>query len=224
MSGDRDRRATLDGLEFFGAIAASVTHEMNNVLSILDQAGGLLGDLAAGAGRGRPVDPARLETVHERIDRQVRKGVEIVNRLNRFAHSLDEGASSFEVAEQAGNLIALARRFADLKKVRLDFAVREYELQVNGSAFAMQHGLFLCLRAALDASGEGDRIDVEVGRDDGFAVVAVSAAAGERGGDGDSLGERLATLLEPLGGEHRERPAGEGRTTLEIRLPLAGGG
>jgi C4-dicarboxylate-specific signal transduction histidine kinase len=224
MSPDGRDRAEADGLAFFGAITASVTHELNNVLSILDQSGGLLGDLAAGAAHGRPVDPARLDTVHERIDRQVRKGVEIVRRLNRFAHAIDEGAESFEVSEQVETLVSLARRFAELKKVRLEYEAHDEDLPVRGNAFALQHGLFVCLKAALDASREGDRIDVELRRVETWARLTVTAAAREREPGATFPAAVLTRLLEPSGGRHDERSADGGRAVVEIRLPLARSG
>jgi len=89
VSRRREESLERNGLVFFGTLTASVTHELNNVLSIIDQTRGLLEDLAVGAASGRAIDPARLETIATRIDRQVRKGVEIMSCLNRFAHSLD---------------------------------------------------------------------------------------------------------------------------------------
>jgi len=207
------------GLAFFGALAASVTHELNNALSIIDQAGGLLGDLAAGAAAGREIDPRRLETVRERIDRQVRKGVEIVNRLNRFAHSIDEPAGEFDAVAETENLVALTLRFAELKKVRLELAPGAEEIRARGDAFALQQALFACLRSALDGAEEGDRIEVRPRRDGGEGVLDVSGPARPAAGGDDARLAEAERLMETLGGSCRARSGEGGGAAFELRFP-----
>ena len=51
------------GLQFFGRIAASVAHEIKNVLAIVNENAGLLEDFTVMADRGKPIDPARLKTM-----------------------------------------------------------------------------------------------------------------------------------------------------------------
>jgi len=221
VSGEAGERGGRGGLAFFGALAASVTHELNNALSIIDQAGGLLGDLAAGAAAGRPIDPRRLETVRERIDRQVRKGVEIVTRLNRFAHSIDEPEGEFDAVAETENLVALTLRFAELKKVRLELAPCAERIGVRGDAFALQQALFACLRAALDGAEEGDRIEVRPRREGAEGVLAVHGP-----GRVEATGEAappagVERLMETLGGSCRARPGEDGGAVLELRFPAA---
>ena len=221
MSAADDDRSGRGGLVCFGMLAASVTHEMNNVLSIIDQAGGLLGDLTAGAAAGRPIDPQRIETVRERIDRQVRKGVEIVNRLNRFAHSLDEPAGRFDVIGETENLVGLTLRFAELKKVRLELAPCTEELLAVGDAFSAQQALFACLRTALDGAGEGDRIEVRPWRDGELAVVSISGPGASAGEEGEPRLAEAERLMEALGGSCQVRPEEAGGTCFELRIPAA---
>ena len=223
MSAADDDRGGRGGLVFFGTLAASVTHELNNALSIIDQAGGLLGDLSAGATEGRTIDPRRVETVHERIDRQVRKGVEILNRLNRFAHSIDEPAARFDLVAETVNLLGLTRRFAELRQVRLELAPCAEEILVAGDAFALQQALFACLRTALDGAGEGDRIDVRPRRDGDQAVVAVSSPAAPPPEEGEPRLAEAARLMASLGGSCRVRSAAAGGAEFELRIPAAAG-
>lgn len=223
MSAADDDRAGRGGLVCFGMLAASVTHELNNVLSIIDQAGGLLGDLTAGAAAGQAIDPRRIETVRERIDRQVRKGVGILNRLNRFAHSIDEPAARFDVVGETENLVGLTRRFAELRQARLELAPCAEEILVAGDAFALQQALFACLRIALDGAGEGDRIDIRLRRDGDEAVVELRGPA-PLAGDGKE--PRLAEaegLMASLGGSCLVRSAPAGGVEFELRVPAAAG-
>ncbi len=50
------------GLQFFGEMSASISHEIKNVLAIVNENAGLLEDLTLMADRGKPIDPARLKT------------------------------------------------------------------------------------------------------------------------------------------------------------------
>jgi len=165
-----------EGVAFFGAVAASVTHELNNVLSTIDQAGGLLGDMVARAASGAAIDPHRVETVRERIDRQVKRGVEIVQRFNRFAHSMDDPGGAFEASAVLSNLLGLTGRFADLKRVRLERG-EWTDVEGAGDAFAMQQIVFAGLKQALAESSDGERIEVGLRRDGDDGVVSIAATA-----------------------------------------------
>jgi len=48
------------GLQFYGKICASLSHEIKNALAIINEDAGLLNDFAALADQGRPLDPERV--------------------------------------------------------------------------------------------------------------------------------------------------------------------
>lgn len=171
-----DRRAEL----FFGALAASVTHELNNVFSTIDQAAGMLGDLAARGASGGAIDPGRLETVGARIDRQVKRGVEIVTRFNRFAHSADEPDAEFDAVALLENLLGLVGRFADLAKVQLERGDWQ-ELRGAGDAYALQETVFENLREILAVSSAGDRVSIGLQREGDSGIVTLTGTARPEG-------------------------------------------
>ena len=78
------------GLQFFGKMSASISHEMKNVMAIINENAGLLEDLTVMAEKGMPIDPQRLRTQASRIMKQIRRGDDIIKGMNRFAHSVDE--------------------------------------------------------------------------------------------------------------------------------------
>lgn len=218
MSGAPDSPEERDELAFFGTVVASVTHELNNILSVIDQVGGLLGDLATKTRDGEAVDPQRLKTLRGRIDRQVRKGVEIVQHLNSFAHSLDDPHGPFDASESLEDLLALSARFADLQKVGV-VRTEWTDWSGIGDAFLFQQGVHEALRRVLAESTEGDRIEIDSRRDGSAGVVSISGSAKSSVHDDDDAVRRLAGVMRALGGEHRLRTNDRGGTVLELRLP-----
>jgi len=78
------------GVRFFGRMSASISHEIKNVLAIINENAGLLDDFALMAEKGMPLDPRRLGKVAESLMKQVRRADAIVRNMNKFAHSVDD--------------------------------------------------------------------------------------------------------------------------------------
>ena len=60
-----------EGILFFGKVSASVSHEIKNVLAIINESAGLLEDFSLMAEQGIALDPVRLRTLSENIRKQV---------------------------------------------------------------------------------------------------------------------------------------------------------
>ena len=96
---------------FLGKITAGITHEIKNVLAIIRESSGLMEDLLSLAqqetfAHGEKFSNA-LSTIHE----QVNRGVELVNRLNRLAHSPDEPEARVDLNEQVKDIDIQADNF-----------------------------------------------------------------------------------------------------------------
>jgi C4-dicarboxylate-specific signal transduction histidine kinase len=173
---DTDRLLRERNLAFFGALTASLSHEINNVYTIVNELGGLLGDHMIMAERGVPVDVARLKGVSEKISSQVQRGKGIVKQLNNLAHSVDRPVERISVREVLERLIAACTRLAALKKTALEGDLGGGDAEIETSPFALQQAVFWCFRMALEAAdasrhirfrqeapGPGVRIFVECG-------------------------------------------------------------
>ncbi len=215
MDSTVDAASTL-GLQFSGSMTASISHELKNVLAIVNENGGLLGDLAMLVAKGRPLDPERLKTISGNIHRQVQRADVIIKRLNRFAHSAHEQASSQDIREVLAFTAALAARLATMKGVT--FAVVPGDpVQVEVRPFALENLLWLCLKHLLavtegdrtvemDAAESGGRVILTLRLGQGLPVTEIAARAAAEG----------QPLLAALGAEVRaDAPAG----VLQVTLP-----
>jgi hypothetical protein len=144
---------------FSGKITAAFTHEMKNVLAIIKEAAGLMEDLLL-MSRDVPFPHReRFARAIGTIGEQVTRGVELSNRLNRFAHSSDEPAAVVDLNALAGQFAGLVHRFPRLKNVIL--AAAKPEEGAGASIFVspvrLQMGLFAaaaCCWNNMPAGGE----------------------------------------------------------------------
>jgi C4-dicarboxylate-specific signal transduction histidine kinase len=201
---------TLD-LQFFGAVGASISHEMKNVLAILNESAGLLGDFSRMAATGRPLDPERLQAMAGRMQAQVARGDGIMRALNRFSHSVDRIEETLDLADAAAFVAELARRRAAMKEVSLEAPAAAAPLRVTANAFALQHLLWAGLERALTQASRGAALNLKAEAGPSGPRVRITGlppAAAE--GDEPFPNDREYALAERLGAELAiDRGAGE---------------
>lgn len=143
-------------LAFFGKIAAGVTHELKNVLAIINESNGLMSDLLAMAMEAPFPHRERFLRSISKIDDQVRRGVDITTRFNQFAHSMDNAVVSADLNEIVERTVALAQRFARLKNVELKAAGSGAPIFAVTSPFRLQMALTKAVEVCIAAlSGPG---------------------------------------------------------------------
>jgi len=148
------------GLQFFGKMSASISHEIKNVLAIINENAGLLEDFTLMADRGMPIDPARLKTLAATVLKQVNRADEIINNMNRFARSIDETVTTVDLNEIIELLIVLTDRFAAMRCVSIETKLSENPIKIRTSPFFLMNLLWLCLDFAMAASGTGKCVEL----------------------------------------------------------------
>lgn len=146
------------GLRFFGKMTASISHEIKNVMAIINESAGLLEDYSLMAEKGLPIDPARLKTVSQRVAAQIRRADGITANMNRLAHSVDGFQRSVDIKETLELAVGLAQRLADMRSVTLEFTPPSDFVTVITSPFHLQNLIWQVLDFAMDASGDGKTV------------------------------------------------------------------
>jgi len=148
------------GLQFFGRISASISHEIKNVLAIVNENAGLLEDLTLMADRGKPIDPARLKIMAAAVKKQVERADGIIKNMNRFAHSIDQTITTVELNETINLLVGLTARFAVMRGVQVDLQLPENTVTFQTAPFFLMTLLWLCLDFSMSASGDEKRVEL----------------------------------------------------------------
>ena len=188
-----------NALKFFGKMAASISHEVKNVLAIINENAGLLEDLCAMAEKGRPVDPVKIKTVSGKVIKQVQRGDEIIRRLNSFAHSADESVCDVDLCEAIKLVSGLSGRIALMRGITVELNVDAAPVVVNTNPFLLETLVWLFLDFAMDAAGGKGTVCITSEKPPGKVVVKFSKLQGLAGMQpgifpGDSEKSLLAAL------------------------------
>jgi len=167
--GDRD-------LAFFGAMTASLSHQLNNVFTIINEVNGLLEDLLLASERGGEMPPEKIKAIAGKMGKQVRRGVDYVKRLNRLAHMVDEPEVSLELGEWLGLADGLCRRFAILKRATLEIRAPAEPVTVSTNPFLLLQAVFLCLDIVLQEAGENESLSLRIESGPSGSAVVLEAA------------------------------------------------
>jgi len=150
------------GLQFFGRISASISHEIKNVLAIVNENAGLLEDYSIMAEEGMPLDPARLKKMASTVMNQVSRADEITKNMNRLAHTIDDTIATVELNEIIELFMALTARFAAMRAVKVELRLPASPLKITTAPFYLMNLLWLCLEFSMSASGDEKRVELVV--------------------------------------------------------------
>lgn len=161
------------GLNFFGRMSASISHELKNALAIIRENAGLLNDYTGMIAKGMPIDTERFKTVAARIDGQTRRANEIIKNLNQFAHTVDTPNRSVDLNEMIALLVALCQRTANMRQVTLVARPADTPVPITTSPFVLLNALGLCLTFALQAVPPGGEMVLTTERSESSANVCL---------------------------------------------------
>lgn len=205
-SGGLDHR----GLDFFGRVTASATHDIKNELAVINEQSHLVQELLEMAMQGRETDPARLGELIGRVIVRVGRADQAVKRLNAFAHSAERDKTACDVRQALDLVVRLFTRLAGLKGVTLEMAESSgSSLQLQAPPIVLEEAMWAALQAAVAAAVKGTRLGVELSGGAGSAVMLF------RGSFDNRPQPPAAEVLEPLGAT-----VSCGDDFLELTIPV----
>ncbi|MDM8554866.1 hypothetical protein QUF75_09065 [Desulfococcaceae bacterium HSG7] len=143
------------GLRFFGKMSASISHEIKNVLAIINENAGLLKDYTLMAEKGLDLNPHQVCAKAEKIMAQVARADEIMKKMNVLAHSIDEDRQQTNLDVIIKLMIALSDRMAAMKNIKLELSATSESVSIITAPFFLENLISLCLDFILNMADEG---------------------------------------------------------------------
>jgi signal transduction histidine kinase len=209
----------LSGIQFFGKMSASISHDLKNVLAVINENAGLLEDLCLMAGKGKPLDPGRMKRLAEDVKNQIRRGDRIITSMNAFAHSADSESVTIDLRDLLGLLAELALRNASMRGVRLEFDRPSDPVTITTSPFLLLNLLWFCLDYSMAAAGPGKTVALAAEKTADGARLRFRKLEGMDAAAGSFPAEPESALRRALGAEIRTDP---GSREVAVSLPGKG--
>jgi C4-dicarboxylate-specific signal transduction histidine kinase len=208
------------GLAFFGSITASFSHEINNVMAIISELAGLSEDLLRVADQGHPPQIERFRGISERIGAQVKRGEEMIKRLNRFAHTMDEPVKTVDTTDLLEDLVALSERPRTRRRARLETRFPGETILLVSNPFLLQQAVFSCMELILAASHDHQLLRLILEKQEGGARITVAGEDPIVKTDEATL-TFLPILMEELGGKVEVISTDNGGISLVLSIPYS---
>jgi signal transduction histidine kinase len=190
------------GLQFFGKVTASISHEIKNALAIINENAGLLEDYALMAGKGKRINPEKLEVLAEKVMKQIRRADGIISNMNTFAHSVDESVKSIDLGETVEIVASLCHRFASMRGVSLEPSPPPKPVMITTNPFFLKTLIWLCLDFAMDAAGEHKSVGLMAEETENGARIRITNLGGLKEVPPDTFpSERQRAVLRVLNAE-----------------------
>jgi len=154
-------RASVEGLRFFGRMSASISHELKNTLSIMNENAGLLEDLALLAEQGKALDASRVKDLGSAIKRQIRRTDLIIRNMNRFSHTVDQPLAEVEVAEFLEFILDVSRRLTAAQVVTVTVHAEGQPLMIVTRPFFLHSLVWLLLEFGMEQVGKSGTLTLK---------------------------------------------------------------
>lgn len=193
---------------FFGRMTASISHEIMNVLAIINEHAGLMEDLALLSEKGRPLDPSRVKELSRKVKEQISRGNGIIKYMNMFAHSGDEPLKAVDPGDLLRLMAALVQRIAGMRGIELLVESQGRLDPLTTRPFLLENLLWLILDALMGLPGADRQVTLSVADLEGRkAILLKRPLSADFQGPDPFSGGHFRCLLEALGGEIRFEPA-----------------
>ena len=147
-------------LQFFGAVNASISHELKNILAIISETAGFLDDLTQLSKQGKKFELSMLENCSNSIVEEIERGFDTIRQMNKFAHSVDDSIKTISIADTLALTVKLSSFLSYAKKVRLDENSAD-DITITTSPFLLQNLIYKTLRALYRAMDAKDELTIE---------------------------------------------------------------
>lgn len=199
-------------LKVFGALTASVTHEIKNTISIINENAGLLKDLCDFAEEESGVPVEHVDAAADKMMKQVDRSNTILKNLNRFAHSGDNIPGQADLLDILSLMAALTSRFAAMQKISLKLECPS-GIEVRTNLLIFESLLFTTLQSIYTACPVDSTLKIQGEADEKQLLIRFMLEKDDVLECAHYPGVEEQTLAAEVGAECRSR---EGEILIEL--------
>jgi C4-dicarboxylate-specific signal transduction histidine kinase len=190
-------------LNIFGAVTASVSHEIKNRMAVINEHAGLMEDRIHMAEMGSDMNIERMKQSASKIKQQITLTDSIITNMNRFAHSVDKARQQIDLHDAVMLADALFKRIASAKEISIEAPKPDSPVILETSFFHLLGLIWMCLKAAIDIAPAKSTVTIMCGHKGGDAGLYFVLDK-ETGGDiNETILDDVKMLANALAAEAR---------------------
>lgn len=186
-------------VQVFAKISASISHEIKNTLSIINENAGLLEDFAQMADENGGVAVERVLSVTKIIAKQVDRSNTIMKNLNRFAHSADTNLAHGNLEETLMLMVALTSRQAAMRNITTSLVCPQ-DISLSTYLISFESFIYLTLLTLFQQSSEGSNVEIEAKEEAPNIIICFTIEKKDDMSLGNYLDDEQKRLAEQFNG------------------------
>jgi two-component system, NtrC family, sensor kinase len=156
-------------LATIGRMAASVAHEINNPLAIINEKAGLIKDLFTI--KKRYAADGKLNGLVDSILESVKRAGRITKRLLTFARHLEVSLETIRLEEIIREVLSFLEKEAELRNIQIHLTVQPETPAIDSDRGKLQQIFLNLINNAFAAMGDNGRLEIRVGIESGERVM-----------------------------------------------------
>ncbi|MCP3875969.1 MAG: hypothetical protein GY699_22810 [Desulfobacteraceae bacterium] len=172
---NNDNLLAKSGLNFFGRMSASATHEIKNTLAIINENSGLMEDLSMMAQKGASLPFDRITDISQRVTKQVQRANLVLNKLNRFSHSVDRETETANLEKTVDVVLNLASRLIEMQGITIKVRAPSSPILINTNLFYLENIIWRAIETICNASQKAKQVNISLKNSSGTALLGFSS-------------------------------------------------
>jgi len=161
---DNTQDLTESGFRFFGKMSASATHEIKNTLAIINENIGLMDDLSMMAHDGM-LSCEQINRISKNIKNQVKRSNYILQKLNKFSHSVDLSSQMIDLEKTIRFTLDLASRLIDMYEVKIEVTTAPFSMGIKANQFFLENMIWKAVETACKGARQEKRVAISFKED-----------------------------------------------------------
>ncbi len=194
-------KCTVDAVcvQVYAKVVASISHEIKNILAIINENGGLLEDIVLMNEPGQGISSDYVKSATATIFSQIQRANSIIKNCNRFAHFGDRCIAQELLAEILELMTALVQRQADMKNMTV--SVECYgDIRIVAPVLPFSSLIYLLLRAIIDASDHNSDVNLSAELSESTITLRFNLSLSLKELSSIIDNDNIKTLVTRLGG------------------------